>query len=230
MLDFLALATFLSWPLQILVYSGHAPAGTATLFLVLAGCGPSLAAVLLSRGRVLRGLRIAPPPRWLAVALVGPSVLVLLAALADAALGGPAPTLVAPQLAAVLLPALGEELGLRVYLYPRLVTARGRLGAALITGVAWAIWHVPSGLGPHPDAAATALFLAGLLVLAAPMAWIYERSGRSAWVALAAHAGVSAGLVRHGASWRATGLHLAAFVLVALVTGARLAQVGASSE
>jgi hypothetical protein len=85
MLDFLALATFLSWPLQILVYSGHAPAGTATLFLVLAGCGPSLAAVLLSRGRVLRALVAAPPLGWLAVALVGPSLLVLLAALAAAA-------------------------------------------------------------------------------------------------------------------------------------------------
>jgi membrane protease YdiL (CAAX protease family) len=121
-------------------------------------------------------------------------------------------------------------LGLRVYLYPRLAATRGRLRAALATGVAWAIWHLPSGLGPHPDATATALFLAGLLVLAPPIAWLYERSGRSAWVAIAAHAGVSAGLVQHGASWRALGLHFAAFVLVAVFCAARLAQVGASRE
>jgi predicted amidohydrolase len=77
-------------------------------------------------------------------------------------------------------------------------------------------------MGRHPDAVATTLFVGGLVILSFPMAWLFERSGRSAWVALAAHAGVNSVIVGHGDSWRATIVHLAVFSLAALAAARAL--------
>ena len=222
MVRFLALALLISWPLQILVYSGVAPAAAELPLLALAGLGPSLAAIVLTRGRVLGELALRPPLAPTLLALAGPSALALIAGLCDLALGGPRPFLQLPFWGAVLWPPFGEELGLRVYLYPRLAGRHGRVTGALATGLAWALWHLPSGMGRHPDAVATILFLGGLVILSFPMAWLFERSGRNAWVALAAHAGVNAVVVGHGDSWRATIVHLLVFTLAALAAARAL--------
>jgi uncharacterized protein len=39
--------------------------------------------------------------------------------------------------------ALGEEIGWRGYLTPRLAATRGFTGAGVITGCIWAVWHYP---------------------------------------------------------------------------------------
>lgn len=41
-----------------------------------------------------------------------------------------------------LLGALGEEVGWRGFLQPALETPFGRLGAAVIVGLVWSVWHV----------------------------------------------------------------------------------------
>ena len=62
-----------------------------------------------------------------------------------------APLLLAVQVATAtftgpllnFIPALGEELGWRGYLQPKLETVMSARGAALVTGIIWGFWHAP---------------------------------------------------------------------------------------
>ena len=42
-----------------------------------------------------------------------------------------------------LIPCLGEELGWRGYLQPKLIARFGRVGGVLLTGAIWGVWHAP---------------------------------------------------------------------------------------
>nr|WP_062339357.1 CPBP family intramembrane glutamic endopeptidase [Herbidospora sakaeratensis] len=110
----------------------------------------------------------------------------------------PIGALVAIQLAALppaafinLIPALGEELGWRGWLLPKLMPL-GTLPALLISGVIWGLWHAPLILlgYNYPDAPGwlglTAMV--GMCVLVgAVFGWLRLRSG-SVWPAALAHA------------------------------------------
>lgn len=106
--------------------------------------------------------------------------------------------LVALQLAALpvaafvnLLPALGEELGWRGWLLPKLMPL-GPVPAILISGVVWGAWHAPLILlgYNYPDAPGwlgmTAMIVMCTLV-GAVFGWLRLRSG-SVWPAALAHA------------------------------------------
>lgn len=88
--------------------------------------------------------------------------------------------------------ALGEEMGWRGFLLPELDRWLGFRGAAIITGVVWALWHWPAVLWggynvgtPRPFALAclTAMVLAGSVIAA----WLRLRSG-SIWPCVIMHA------------------------------------------
>jgi membrane protease YdiL (CAAX protease family) len=90
-----------------------------------------------------------------------------------------------------LVPALGEELGWRGWLLPRLMPL-GTLPALLITGVVWGVWHAPLVLlgYDYPDApgwlGVTAMV--GMCIpIGALLGWLRLRSG-SVWPAALAHA------------------------------------------
>ena len=99
-----------------------------------------------------------------------------------------------------LLPALGEEVGWRGWLWPRL-QPMGQLPAILISGIVWGIWHAPLILlgynYPLADGAWGVVSMCGMcVVVGAFFAWLRTFS-QSVWPAALAHAifNASAGLV-----------------------------------
>jgi hypothetical protein len=90
-----------------------------------------------------------------------------------------------------LLPALGEEVGWRGWLLPKLMPL-GTLPALLVSGVIWGLWHAPVILlgYNYPDApgwlALTAM-VGMCTVIGAVFGWLRLRSG-SVWPAALAHA------------------------------------------
>jgi membrane protease YdiL (CAAX protease family) len=114
----------------------------------------------------------------------------------------PVGTLVAVQLATIplgalinLLPALGEELGWRGWLLPKLLPL-GTVPALLVSGVIWGLWHAPLILlgYNYPDAPGwlglTCMVVMCVLV-GAVFGWLRLRSG-SVWPAALAHGAFNA--------------------------------------
>jgi membrane protease YdiL (CAAX protease family) len=119
----------------------------------------------------------------------------------------PIGTLVAVQLATIplgalinLVPALGEELGWRGWLLPRLLPL-GTVPALLVSGVIWGLWHAPLILlgYNYPDAPGW-LGLSAMVVMCilvgAVFGWLRLRSG-SVWPAALAHAAFNAAAGSH---------------------------------
>nr|WP_246457981.1 CPBP family intramembrane glutamic endopeptidase [Saccharopolyspora gloriosae] len=114
----------------------------------------------------------------------------------------PVGALIAVQLAALplgafvnLLPALGEELGWRGWLLPKLMPL-GPLAAVLISGVIWGAWHAPLILlgYNYPDAPGllgVAAMVGMCVLVGAVFGWLRLRSG-SVWPAALAHGAFNA--------------------------------------
>jgi membrane protease YdiL (CAAX protease family) len=83
--------------------------------------------------------------------------------------------------------ALGEEIGWRGYLLPKLVQAGVRF-PILVVGLIWAAWHVPFVLLTFQDKpyAAAALYSLACVVVGVFVSWLRLASG-SVWVAAMAH-------------------------------------------
>ncbi|MET1043681.1 MAG: CPBP family intramembrane glutamic endopeptidase [Microbacteriaceae bacterium] len=112
--------------------------------------------------------------------------------------GAPVEALVIAQLGLVLvgpvlnvIPALGEELGWRGWLQPRLSERFGPWAAAVLTGVLWALWHAPVILlgynyPGYPVLAALALMVVSCILMSVLFGWITDASG-TVWAAAVAH-------------------------------------------
>lgn len=90
-----------------------------------------------------------------------------------------------------LIPALGEELGWRGWLLPKLMPL-GTLPALLVSGVIWGLWHAPLILlGYNYPGAPGWLGLTAMVIMCvlvgAVFGWLRLRSG-SVWPAALAHA------------------------------------------
>src|SRR5688572_30937357 len=91
--------------------------------------------------------------RWFFIAGVFPAVATALAVFSGRAAGDAAPFTpsgaVPIMLAAQLLTgAVGEELGWRGFLLPRLGIRFGEMGAAWVMAILWSLWHVPAFFFP----------------------------------------------------------------------------------
>lgn len=88
--------------------------------------------------------------------------------------------------------ALGEEIGWRGFLLPRLASRLGYTGASLVVGVVWAVWHYPGLLfgtynaGTNP-VYAVACFTLMVVAMSFVCAWLRLRTG-SVWPCAMIHA------------------------------------------
>jgi membrane protease YdiL (CAAX protease family) len=88
--------------------------------------------------------------------------------------------------------ALGEEIGWRGFLFPRLVEHAGFTWGCLLSGCIWAVWHYPGLLFADYNAGTTPVFALGcftLMVIADSyiLGWLRLKSG-SLWTAAVLHA------------------------------------------
>ncbi|MBC6983362.1 CPBP family intramembrane glutamic endopeptidase [Caulobacter sp. 17J80-11] len=88
--------------------------------------------------------------------------------------------------------ALGEEIGWRGFLTPRLTTMLGFFGATLVTGLLWASWHLPILIfsdynGGGEKAYEVASFMVMITAMSGAAAWLRLQSG-SLWPAVTFHA------------------------------------------
>ena len=112
------------------------------------------------------------------------------------------PLLLAAQIVAALtvaplfntLFALGEELGWRGYLLPKLLPL-GQIPAMLISGVIWGIWHAPAILQGHnyPEnpVLGVGMMIVFTVLLGIFFSWLYLKT-KSPWAPALAHGTVNA--------------------------------------
>lgn len=130
--------------------------------------------------------------------VLGPVALAGGAVALNTLLGGPALSLGTPLLGvAVFLAfsifpgsALGEEIGWRGYALPRLQAGGSALGASLILGPIWALWHLPLWLTGTPGRTASlyAAFVVSVIALSVILTWVYNSTGGNLLLVVLLHA------------------------------------------
>lgn len=187
-------------PMLIRLTLGGTPAAWGPLIGALA------AALVRGGGRGVwvlfrRAGRIGIGWRWYAVVFLTFPVLIggsaLLAGLAGApAFAGEVWTQpIAIPVAFVYILLLGgplqEEFGWRGTLLDPMQDRLGGLGASLVVGMVWALWHVPLFLFPNDAAPYYGKPFWGLLVtlvtISVLFTWVWNRTGRSVWAVLVFH-------------------------------------------
>ena len=211
-ITFFVLAYALAWAVESpLVFFTDSLTGTQSLALViLASNVPSavaivLTAMVLGRGalRKLLGRLLIwrVNPFWYLVVLLGPVALVGGAVLLNALMGGPALSLGMTLLGAAIFlaisifpgSALGEEIGWRGYVLPRLQSRMSALSASFILAPIWALWHLPLWLqgGPVHTPTVYAAFVVSAFALSVILTWVYNSTGGSLLLVVLAHATVN---------------------------------------
>ncbi|MGP9539801.1 lysostaphin resistance A-like protein [Brachybacterium sp. AOP43-C2-M15] len=202
-LAFLGIALAVTTALSLPVATGLIPEAALGLVVPLAQLSPLLAALVVRRrGEPLRrslGLAI-PSWRVLAIASLAAIAAFVTVPLARVLVGigaGAPPAAEALSVQALLLAvpavlvmqglfAIGEEAGWRGWLH-RELSPLGFWPAALLIGVAWALWHAPIvlALGLSPREAVTYL---GTIVAVAPLLSALRQISGTAWAAVLGHA------------------------------------------
>jgi len=90
--------------------------------------------------------------------------------------------------AGFLIGGLAEELGWSGYATDPLQERYGALGAALMIGGVWAVWHYVALLEAHRSLAFIAWWSLGTVALRVIIVWLYNNTGRSVFVAALVHA------------------------------------------
>jgi membrane protease YdiL (CAAX protease family) len=231
------------------------PLPIAITLVMIGAFGPFLAATAvtwLRLGRTgVRGLfkqfkcwRVHPI--WFVAAFLGPAFLGFVALCLTALLGGATPvhwfTLPRPaRFAGWTVGPWGEELGWRGYAQTQLQKRLGALGASVVVGIMWSLWHywpVATPAGGSLMEFLQAPFLTWLTYEVANsvmMAWLYNATGGSLPIAWAAHVGLSLGqnlVDKHPIPFGTFVLTFcAAAAVVALVNGpGNLSRIGASHQ
>ena len=136
--------------------------------------------------------------RWYALALGGPLAVALLSIAAyQLAVGDDifseleaTAVLLAPValVAAVFAGSLQEELGWRGYALPRLLDRWSAVPAALLVGVAWALWHLPLyGIADGQQRTPLAIFLVSVVALSLVYTWLWLVTAGSLLIAVLLH-------------------------------------------
>jgi membrane protease YdiL (CAAX protease family) len=138
-------------------------------------------------------------PRWYVAALGLPLVFTTLPlTVAFAALGTPIepslllgrlPTVVIGMVFVFFLGGGQEELGWRGFALPRLQQSYSALGASLIIGVVWAIWHLPLFFTAWGDSQLPfPVYSIALVALSVLFTWLYNNTRGSVLLTMMMHA------------------------------------------
>jgi membrane protease YdiL (CAAX protease family) len=132
--------------------------------------------------------------RWYLPILLLMPALFLLALALMVWLGEPVPEGLLPLVAAPLalllfFPfALFEEVGWMGYAFDPMQGRWSALGASLLLGALWAVWHIPFYVFAGLEPAWIAGQLVALVAVRTIIAWIYNNAGRSVFAAILSHA------------------------------------------
>jgi membrane protease YdiL (CAAX protease family) len=139
---------------------------------------------------------------WYLIVLLGPLVFSLIAAAVAMLLGEPwtavrpaaltasIPALVLTFLILVITDGLGEELGWRGYLLPRLLSRYRAVSASLILGFGWWMWHLPLVWTADATLEGQPLWflLADLIAKSMIFTYVFLRTQGSVLIAILLHA------------------------------------------
>src|ERR687890_1223032 len=208
-ITFFVLTYALSWIIESpLVFLRDSVTYTQGLVLViLASNVPSAVAIVLTATVLGRGALRKLLGRlliwrvslfWYLVVFLGPVVLVGGVVLLNTLMGGPALSLGMTLVGAAIFfafsvvpgSALGEEIGWRGYVLPRLQSRMSALSAALFLAPIWALWHMPLWLQGKPFQTPTlyAGFVVSAFALSVILTWVYNSTGGSLLFVVLLHA------------------------------------------
>lgn len=136
---------------------------------------------------------------WYLFSFLATMVVVMVSIGIHVAMGGVVPQfndprqlyLVIPVFAYVLfLSVLGEEIGWRGYVLPRLQEKHGALLASLVIGVMWGLWHLPEFWmkSNFHNQIPLVLFLLQDIALSIVLTWLYNGTGQSLLIVNLFHA------------------------------------------
>ena len=235
--SYLVIAFGSSWAFTGLV-------SVSLMFGLVALFGPAFAAIVVSRADGTSGVlrhRITDwrqrPSSYLAA--FGIPFVVAAGALAIYVLvGNPAPGLGSVSAIEVMLffLVIGEEIGWRGFLMPRLRERLSLPAAGLVTGIIWTAWHLPIYLAPDHGLSQFAAFAWWVVPFAVVMGIVAERARYSVIVATVMHGAANVSipiLLPHVAlNWVLLvtgGIYLALAIWLIGRTSTRGATVGAPS-
>jgi CAAX protease family protein len=128
--------------------------------------------------------------------------------------------------------ALGEELGWRGFVLPRMQARHSALKASLLIGILWGLWHLPlwlTGTESHPISLYVP-FVVAVIASSVFYTWLYNNTGGSLFIVVLYHAAsnlpitvlIDDGLGSRGAQpfLIYVGLTVIAAVVVVIATGA----------
>src|SRR5215203_5583416 len=214
LVTFFVMAYALSWSIESpLVFLGDSVTGPQNLVIrILASNVPSalgivFTGIILGRGSVRKLLgRLLPwrvNPIWYLVVFLGPVVLAGGVVVLNALMGGPALRLGMPLLGAAIFfafsvfpgSALGEEIGWRGYVLPRMQTRMSALSASLLLAPFWALWHLPlfvaGWLQGTQSPALYPAFFVSTFAFSVILTWVYNSTGGSLLMVVLLHATVN---------------------------------------
>ena len=186
--SFVIIAYALSYTLTFAV-------GVSIVFGLLALFGPAVAAIVVSRAdgswpelraRITGWRRHAG---WYALAIGIPFGVATVARVVSVATGSPVEGFGAISAieAVIFVLVIGEEIGWRGFLQPRLRSRMELAAAALATGVVWVLWHLPIYLAPDQGLEAFLRFTWWVLPLSVAMGVVAEGARFSVIVATVMH-------------------------------------------
>jgi membrane protease YdiL (CAAX protease family) len=207
MLVFLLVAfgpSWVGWSIYQALHLDRQSALGATLFLFGWSCSFAGFAAWYTEGGwpavrdlARRCVRAAVPLRWWAVALTFPmgyqAVAFAVHGLLAGGVGEVRPFAIADYwssagLALFLTGPLGEEAGWRGFLLPRVLERHSPLGASLLVGLIWAVWHVPVFLrNEFSTLHGTVIFTGTIVCYSVVMAVLFLHTRQSVLLAIVIH-------------------------------------------
>jgi membrane protease YdiL (CAAX protease family) len=208
--SFFLLAYALAWGVEAVpdVVGMTQPSWTSWFFAgFLSALAPSVAAAIVvwASGESVRGwfrsvAKVRVHWKWYVAAIAVPFLIVYAAGVVSWAIGGPIDwsafevsptTIVFGIVIGTLLGGGQEEFGWRGFAQPELQERYGAFRAAIVVGVFWGLWHLPQFLpgGFRADWGPLMIgsYFVGIIGFSLLLAWVFNGSGGSAWLAMVMH-------------------------------------------